>query len=54
MNQEQRLEVPKARHDALEAIIATKATKPTSDDLEIVTLKKEKLRIKDRIAQLAR
>lgn len=54
MRQEERLESLKARHHALDAAIEQKISSTKTDDLEIVALKKEKLRIKDEIAQLAR
>ena len=42
----------KAKHQALEYAIATETSRPHPDDVEIVGLKKQKLRIKDEIAAL--
>jgi hypothetical protein len=53
MGQDQRLEALKAKHHALEETIVQKSTSHM-DDLEISALKKEKLRIKDEMAALAR
>jgi hypothetical protein len=40
------------RHRALEIEIAEARTHPSIDDLEIVELKRRKLRVKDEIARL--
>ncbi|MBL4614337.1 MAG: YdcH family protein [Magnetovibrio sp.] len=49
-----RIDSLKSRHTELEAIIATKASRPHPDDTEIHALKKEKLRIKDELVDLTR
>jgi hypothetical protein len=54
MSQEDRIQALQAKHHALEEALDEKNHQPQADDLEIVALKKEKLRIKDQIAQLAR
>lgn len=46
------LEELKRRHDDIERAIDDAMTHPSVDDLEIVTLKRRKLAIKDEIAKL--
>jgi len=41
-----------AKHHALKAEIETVQNQPSADDLHIVELKRQKLRLKDEIAQL--
>ncbi len=41
----------KAKHTALENAIVQENTRPNPDDLVVAELKKEKLRIKDELAQ---
>lgn len=53
MSLEQRLEALKARHTTLEARIQRELSRPHPDDIEVTALKKEKLRIKDKIAGMA-
>ena len=43
----------KAKHDALESAIEVESNRPLPDELEVHTLKKQKLRIKDEIAALS-
>lgn len=40
------------KHKLLERRIAEKRAHPSVDDLELIKLKREKLKIKDRIAEL--
>jgi len=41
----------KAKHDELDESISKKALSPSSDDLEIVQMKREKLALRDRISK---
>jgi hypothetical protein len=52
MSLEDRIEALKAKHRALEAAIEQEQNRPHPDDLQISTLKKQKLRIKDELATL--
>jgi hypothetical protein len=52
MSLEERIMSLKAKHHSIESRIEVEATKPHPDDLEIATLKKQKLRIKDQLASL--
>ncbi len=54
MGLEERVESLKVKHQALEAAIEEENSRPYPDDLQLVTLKKQKLRIKDQIATLNR
>ncbi len=54
MGLEERVESLKVKHQALEAAIEEENSRPCPDDLHLVTLKKQKLRIKDQIATLNR
>lgn len=54
MGLENRIEALKTRHQELEAALETETTRPLPDDVEIHSLKKEKLRIKDEIINLTR
>ena len=45
------LETLKTRHRNLDAEIQETARRPSCDDLEIASMKKEKLRVKEEIAQ---
>ncbi len=47
------LETLKTRHRNLDAEIQETARRPSCDDLEIASMKKEKLRVKEEIAQFA-
>ena len=53
MSLDERIEALKAKHKALEAAIEQENNRPHPDDVQIATLKKQKLRIKDEIATLA-
>lgn len=53
MSLEERIEALKAKHKALEAAIEQENNRPHPDDVQISTLKKQKLRIKDELATLA-
>ncbi len=46
------IETLKTKHHALEAAIDEENNRPHPDDLEIASLKKQKLRIKDEIVSL--
>ncbi len=54
MGLEERVESLKVKHQALEAAIDEENNRPHPDDLHLVTLKKQKLRIKDELATLNR
>ncbi|WP_084462882.1 YdcH family protein [Oceanibaculum pacificum] len=49
-----RVEALKARHEALEHALQSETIRPSPDDLAILSLKKEKLRLKDEITKLTR
>ena len=53
MSLDERIEALKAKHQALEAQIEEENNRPHPDDVEIATLKKQKLFIKDQIASLS-
>ncbi len=53
MSLDERIESLKSKHRALEDAIEKETNRPLPNDLEISTLKKQKLRIKDEIASLA-
>ena len=48
----ERIEALKAKHQALEEALNEESSRPRPDDFHIVSLKKQKLRIKDEIANL--
>ena len=52
MSVAEKIEALRVRHKELEARIEEEASRPLPDEIEIQTLKKQKLRIKDEIAQL--
>ncbi len=54
MGLEERVESLKVKHQALESAIEDENSRPYPDDLHLVTLKKQKLRIKDQLATLNR
>ncbi len=54
MRLENRIEALKNRHHDLEATIETEVSRSCPDEIEIHSLKKEKLRIKDEISGLMR
>ncbi|MCW8915242.1 MAG: YdcH family protein [Magnetovibrio sp.] len=53
MSLENRIDSLKNRHHELEKAIEAQNAKPFKDEVEIHTLKKEKLRIKDELEDLA-
>lgn len=53
MGQTDRIFSLQARHEQLETAINTENARPHPDDVEIHSLKKEKLRIKDEISELS-
>ncbi len=48
----ERIDALKAKHQALEFAIEKEENRPHPDDIQIHSLKKQKLKIKDEIAQL--
>ena len=46
------METLNKRHEELETAIATEVKHPASDDLRIIALKRQKLRIKDQLEEL--
>jgi hypothetical protein len=54
MSLEERIESLKSKHQALEAAIEDQTSRPHPDDIEIASLKKQKLRIKDELASIAK
>ena len=52
MSLQDRIEALKAKHHALEEAIEAEHVRPRPDDAEISRLKKQKLQIKDEIANL--
>lgn len=50
---DERIEALKSRHQELEEAIEEENNRPHPDDITILQLKKQKLRIKDQIAQLS-
>ena len=54
MGLENRIEALKTRHQELEVALEMEHTRPHPDELEIISLKKEKLRIKDELINLTR
>ncbi|MDP6604256.1 MAG: YdcH family protein [Rhodospirillales bacterium] len=53
MSLEQRIKALKERHKALDAALEEEFSRPHPDDLEIHSLKKRKLQIKDEIASIS-
>ena len=53
MSLDERIDALKVEHRALETAIEEEHGRPLPDDMVIVTLKKQKLRIKDEIATLS-
>lgn len=53
MSLQDRIESLKARHAALESAIEAEARRPSPDAAQIVTLKRQKLRIKDELANMS-
>jgi len=52
MRLEERIDALKSKHQDLEAAIDEENNRPHPDDIEIASLKKQKLRIKDELASL--
>ena len=52
MSLDERMDDLKSKHQVLEAAIEEENNRPHPDDIEIASLKKQKLRIKDEIATL--
>ena len=52
MSTADKIEALKTRHQELEARIEEETSRPLPNEIEIQTLKKQKLRIKDELAQL--
>lgn len=52
MSLQERIESLKAKHLALESAIEEESSRPRPDDMQILRLKKQKLVIKDEIANL--
>jgi hypothetical protein len=53
MSLNERIDALKAKHRALEVALDQEVNRPHPDDVQISTLKKQKLQIKDEIASLA-
>lgn len=53
MNLEEQIEALKTKHQALEIAIDEENNRPHPDDVTIADLKKQKLRIKDEIAEMS-
>ncbi len=54
MNVQERIETLKAKHSELEAAIEEENARPLPDSAKVAGLKRQKLRIKDEIADLTR
>lgn len=52
MNLEEQIESLKSKHHALEVAIDEENNRPHPDDVMIADLKKQKLRIKDKLAEI--
>lgn len=53
MSQTERIEALRARHEALETELDSENNRPHPNDVVVAELKKQKLRIKDQIEELA-
>lgn len=53
MGPDENIDTLKHEHEALESAIEKENSRPHPDDLEIASLKKQKLRIKDQIASMS-
>jgi hypothetical protein len=53
MSLHERIEALKAKHHALEVALEEENNRPHPDDFEIIRLKKQKLQIKDELANLS-
>lgn len=54
MSELEKIEALKEKHHALEEVLEKLETETPPDELEIATIKKQKLRLKDEIAELTR
>ncbi|MCG8508632.1 MAG: DUF465 domain-containing protein [Rhodospirillales bacterium] len=54
MSLDERINALKAKHQALESALEEEFTRPRPDDIQIASIKKQKLAIKDEIANLTR
>ena len=54
MSLDEKIDALKAQHRALESALEEHINRPHPDDIEIASLKKQKLRIKDELAILSR
>ena len=54
MGMDNRIDALKTRHEELDAALRSETTRALPDELEIHSLKKEKLRIKDELRNLTR
>ncbi|MDP7651683.1 MAG: YdcH family protein [Rhodospirillales bacterium] len=52
MSVDERIDALKAKHQALETAIEQENSRPLPDDVAIVDLKKQKLRIKDELSTI--
>lgn len=53
MSLDEQIDTLKSKHQALEAAIEDENSRPHPDDIEIASLKKQKLRIKDELASIS-
>ena len=53
MSLDEKIDALKSKHQALEAAIEEENSRPHPDDIEIASLKKQKLRIKDELASIS-
>ncbi len=53
MSLDEKIDTLKSKHEALEAAIEEENSRPHPDDIEIASLKKQKLRIKDELASIS-
>jgi hypothetical protein len=54
MSLDERITSLKAKHQSLELALEEEITRPRPDDIQIASIKKQKLAIKDEIASLSR
>jgi hypothetical protein len=53
MSLDEMIDTLKSKHQALEAAIEEENNRPHPDDIEVASLKKQKLRIKDELASIS-
>ncbi|MEE9318078.1 MAG: YdcH family protein [Rhodospirillales bacterium] len=53
MSLDEKIDTLKSKHQALEIAIEEENSRPHPDDIEIASLKKQKLRIKDELASIS-